>query len=152
MPTGSKGTRYSALPEEEKERQRKKALDYYRANREKIRERRKLNKFNPEFQRKRKIREERYKPSWRRYHLKKNYGITPDEWNDMLIQQDGRCAICSRDFSEINKKHIHVDHNHMTGAIRQMLCHKCNQGIGSFNEDVSLLRAAVQYIQRWSLV
>jgi hypothetical protein len=70
-----------------------------------------------------------------------NYGMLPGEFDHMMKQQSGACAICgSRD------KKLNVDHHHESGMVRQLLCHKCNMLVG-FLEDPHVL-AAEEYIRR----
>lgn len=69
------------------------------------------------------------------------YGLSLKLWNIMFKFQKGKCAIC-------NKKTLDlvVDHNHDTGEIRGLLCHKCNRGIGHFNDDSKLLMKCINYL------
>jgi hypothetical protein len=80
--------------------------------------------------------------------LKRKYGITLDQFNSMYIAQGTACAICLRKFE--NNKHTHVDHNHLTGQVRQLLCKECNNGLGNFKESLVNLQRAIEYLQRWS--
>jgi hypothetical protein len=77
-------------------------------------------------------------------HLKRKFGITPEEYDAMLAAQGVGCAICRRpprdDIS------LHVDHDHVTGAVRALLCFDCNAGVGKFRDDPTLLRAAGRYV------
>lgn len=66
--------------------------------------------------------------------LKYNYGITLQEYNDLLQSQDGKCGICSKFPSN---KRLAVDHNHITGEVRGLLCDNCNRGIGMFDVDTT---------------
>ncbi|MFI7096817.1 endonuclease VII domain-containing protein [Streptomyces lydicus] len=77
--------------------------------------------------------------------LKFHYGMTLEEYEERLAAQGGRCAIC-RD--EPTKKRLHVDHNHQTGAIRDLLCEWCNHAIGKAREDPARLRAMAEYLER----
>jgi hypothetical protein len=81
------------------------------------------------------------------YELKRKYGITYADYQKMLVDQKGKCAICGRDHSEFQKR-FHVDHNHATGKVRALLCVNCNHGIGAFMENKELLKKAVQYLER----
>ena len=82
----------------------------------------------------------------RRSHLKRKYGITIEQYDEMLASQGGVCAICER---EPNPNiSLHVDHDHETGRIRGLTCFRCNQAMGAFGEDPSLLRAAASYLER----
>jgi hypothetical protein len=78
----------------------------------------------------------------RTYHLKRRYGITADDADAMFEAQDGHCAICRTAPAE------HVDHDHETGAVRQLLCFNCNGGLGQFKDDPVVLREAAEYVER----
>lgn len=78
-------------------------------------------------------------------NLRRNHGITPNEYSDMLTKQNGRCAICGNPASEYKRK-LHVDHNHVTGKNRGLLCVRCNYGLGCFKENVSFLDRAKEYL------
>ncbi len=81
--------------------------------------------------------------------LKKVYGITPDEYDAMLLKQNGCCAICKTPASKYKRK-LHVDHNHTTGENRGLLCVRCNSGIGHFKENPTLLDAAKDYLLQYN--
>jgi Recombination endonuclease VII len=81
----------------------------------------------------------------RTYHLKRRYGITAGEADEMLAEQGGLCAICR------NAPAVHVDHDHATGAVRALLCFNCNGGLGQFKDDPAVLRTAVDYVRFHSL-
>lgn len=68
------------------------------------------------------------------------YGITKSQYESMLSKQNGLCAICG------TKPAIAVDHNHITGKIRGLLCVECNLGIGHFKENKHWLFKAIQYL------
>ena len=79
-------------------------------------------------------------------HLKRKYGITLEAYQTMLVNQGGRCAICRRQPpSDIS---LHVDHDHQTGKIRGLLCFTCNNALGDFEDDASLLRSAITYVEQ----
>lgn len=79
-----------------------------------------------------------------RYHLKKEYGITPEEYSELLFLQGGVCAICSQD-CQTGKK-LSVDHNHNTGEVRGLLCHNCNRAVGLLDDDPELMFKAAAYL------
>jgi hypothetical protein len=79
--------------------------------------------------------------STRSYHLKARYGITAADAQRMLEEQGGLCAICRERPAD------HVDHDHLTGRLRRLLCFNCNGGLGQFRDDPELLRAAAAYLQ-----
>jgi hypothetical protein len=77
----------------------------------------------------------------RHYHLKHRYGIGADDFDTLVVQQGGVCAICGREAPE------HVDHSHDSGAVRGILCFNCNGGLGQFKDSVESLVNAVAYLQ-----
>jgi len=92
-----------------------------------------------------------YERAWR--YLRR-FGITMEQYEAMLKAQDDRCAICGN-AEKTNGKHgepmeLAVDHNHATKAVRGLLCNSCNKGIGHFNDDPDLLRAAIAYLEKHS--
>ena len=76
-------------------------------------------------------------------HRMNKYGITEEQYNDILLSQNSLCGICNKP----SDKTLHVDHNHKTGKIRGLLCSGCNTGIGFFNEDIDSLTNAVKYLK-----
>jgi hypothetical protein len=78
-------------------------------------------------------------------HLKKKYGITANEYDEMFNKQSGRCAICGKQQKDESIA-LSIDHDHKTGAIRGLLCFGCNSGIGRFNDDISMLKKAIDYL------
>ena len=77
----------------------------------------------------------------RHYHLKRRYGIGADEFDELVLQQGGVCAICGRPDPE------HVDHDHETGAVRGILCFNCNGGLGQFRDSIDSLLTAASYLE-----
>lgn len=79
------------------------------------------------------------------------YGVTVAQHDAMLLAQNGRCAICGNRPNPNGIRaasRLHLDHDHLTGAPRDLLCNSCNNGIGRFRDDPALLRAAAEYIER----
>jgi hypothetical protein len=68
--------------------------------------------------------------------------MTAHEADAMVEQQDGLCAICR------SAPAAHVDHDHATDVVRQLLCFNCNGGLGRFTDDTTVLRAAAAYVER----
>lgn len=66
------------------------------------------------------------------YNLRKNYGLTSEQYVQMLDDQKGVCAICANPPPEGKK--LHVDHNHTTGEVRRLLCSRCNGALGWFEK------------------
>lgn len=80
-------------------------------------------------------------------HLKRTYGITLEDFNRMLFNQNGCCLICKKQRTELLVMDIHVDHCHKTGKVRGLLCSSCNQGLGNFKDNIANLLAAVEYLK-----
>lgn len=74
------------------------------------------------------------------------YGITSEQYAEMLAAQGGRCAICRTESPGGRKKMMSVDHCHSSNKVRGLLCTNCNAGLGHFRDDPDLLRAAVAYL------
>lgn len=83
----------------------------------------------------------------RRYFIKVRYGLTLREWYDLLDKQGRRCAICLIKPGLDNSRHWATDHNHKTGKVRGLLCNLCNVGLGNFKDDITLLEAAMRYLE-----
>lgn len=82
-------------------------------------------------------------------NLLANYGITPDDFNQMWEDQDGKCAVC---FTRLtprgrNGNSATVDHNHKTGEIRALLCRSCNHAIGQLKDSPAVLESAIKYLK-----
>jgi hypothetical protein len=73
-------------------------------------------------------------------------GTTPEALEAAFVAQGGRCAICRNTFS--TGRHTHVDHDHLTGQFRGILCRDCNLGIGNFHDSIELLARATAYLSR----
>lgn len=84
--------------------------------------------------------------------LKKMFGITLQQYQQMEAAQQGKCAICGRTERTFDKhglpRKMPVDHCHKTGKVRALLCTSCNRGLGLFKDDPEALRVAALYIER----
>jgi hypothetical protein len=87
----------------------------------------------------------RKRPSDRKSHLKRTFGLTLEDYDRMLAEQGGGCAICGR---LPDKTALHVDHCHETGRVRGLLCFRCNAAIGHLREDPAVIAAALAYVTR----
>lgn len=79
----------------------------------------------------------------------RRYGITPEQFDQMLHDQSGLCAICGDKPDPDGRgayARLHIDHCHATGEVRSLLCGRCNQGLGYFRDDPNRLAAAAQYL------
>ena len=79
------------------------------------------------------------------------YGLTEATYFDLLKAQGGKCAICDTDKPGGQGKNRpsgwHIDHDHKTGRVRGLLCHKCNVGLGHFQDSIDTLKAAIKYLE-----
>lgn len=83
-------------------------------------------------------------------NLKRSFGITLNDYNKMLKEQKGVCAICGEKETRKNKygvKSLAVDHNHKTDKIRGLLCMRCNLFIGGMKEDINMVLKVVDYLK-----
>lgn len=119
-------------------------LSYKNNNNDKINQRaREYRKNNPDKIRKNNQKyKENNKEQLKNKHLEKLYGITLKEYKQLLKEQNGVCKICGGTC----KKDLHVDHCHDTGEIRGLLCVRCNVALGHFQDDITLLQKAIEYL------
>jgi hypothetical protein len=106
---------------------RKSAADWYMRNKDKARATRRRSKL-------------------------RQFGLTVEQFAALLAKQGGMCAIC-RGPQQVRKGEITqfaLDHNHMSGRPRGLLCGRCNRVLGSVNEDEALLQAMISYLRRWN--
>lgn len=80
--------------------------------------------------------------------LKREYGLTQELYERMLLGQGGGCAICHTTEPGTAKNYFSVDHCHVTGKIRGLLCNRCNRALGLFRDDAAVLAAAIDYLNR----
>ncbi|NUO57247.1 MAG: hypothetical protein HOV78_11315 [Hamadaea sp.] len=81
----------------------------------------------------------------REARYRRKYGIGVADFEALLADQAGRCAICSRTLTPEN---WHVDHDHEDGRVRGVLCDLCNKGLGQFKDNVGNLVSAIEYLRR----
>lgn len=87
--------------------------------------------------------------------LKREFGMSFIQYQEMLNHQNGVCAICSNPETRIVARsgkisELAVDHCHRTGKIRGLLCAKCNTAIGLLNEDINIINNCVNYLMKES--
>lgn len=77
--------------------------------------------------------------------LRRRYGLSVAQFESMVLEQDGKCAICRTDAK------LNVDHCHMSGAVRKLLCTPCNTVLGFIKEDRNIALAIVDYIDKYKV-
>jgi hypothetical protein len=75
----------------------------------------------------------------------RRYGITQEQFNQMLLDQNSKCKICSNEFK--SSKDTHIDHCHNTNKVRGLLCNNCNMALGQFNDNTDNMDNAIIYLQ-----
>jgi len=80
-------------------------------------------------------------------NIKQKYNLEIDDYNRMFNEQNGCCIICGVHQSKLTKR-LSIDHNHKTGKIRGLLCHKCNIGLGVFEDSIEILQKAIEYLKK----
>jgi len=84
---------------------------------------------------------------YRSSYLKRVYGISVAQYEELLEKQHHCCAVCGKHENE-EKKSLAVDHNHKTGEVRGLLCNYCNHRLVSRHTDGNLLRKIADYIEQ----
>ena len=98
--------------------------------------------------------QKRTRPVTRKDRLKKLYGLSMEEFENLWVRQQGCCSICRREFDSHEKgtsppsaAKAHVDHSHVTGKVRGLLCNRCNLLLGAAKDDPKLLTEAILYLE-----
>lgn len=76
-------------------------------------------------------------------------GITPAQYQKMVTLQCGTCAICGQPETAARRS-LNTDHCHKLGTNRDLLCSRCNTGLGLFQDDPALLAVAIDYLKEWA--
>lgn len=87
----------------------------------------------------------------RKAYLKSKYGITEEQEEGILKEQNYLCAICNTKGFKMRseaKYSLVVDHCHSSGEVRGMLCHNCNRGLGLFKDNTKYLEKAIRYLNK----
>lgn len=87
----------------------------------------------------------------RSIQLKRNYGITEEDYLHMFMRQEGVCACCGREETHFSKRgntimKLSVDHCHKTGKVRALLCNECNTSLGLLDEDPERVACLLRYV------
>ena len=81
-------------------------------------------------------------------HKKLNYGLDEKQLNSILKKQSNLCPICGNELGEGYLTHI--DHDHQTGRVREILCMQCNCLLGNCREKISILKSAIKYLEKYA--
>jgi hypothetical protein len=85
---------------------------------------------------------------YRSKHLEYKYGLTIEDYEQMLVDQEHKCAICGIEEKYAENARLCVDHDHTTGEVRALLCKKCNQAIGLFQDNPEFCESAGRYLRK----
>lgn len=101
----------------------------------------------------RKLKPAAYRARDRERRLRRFFGVTVEQYDQMLASQSGLCAICRQPETDVHSangkvQNLAIDHNRKTGEVRSLLCARCNKGLGLFREQPKLLIQAAEYLRR----
>ena len=131
------------LTKKQKQKQAKTLKEWRKNNPEKRKAQELRSRNKPENKRRRKNTE-----------LKKLYGITIEQYERIVLEQNNKCAICNKENIKLNHPtHIKqaslvVDHNHETGFIRGLLCYTCNLAVGNLKDNLINAKSLVSYLEK----
>ena len=83
----------------------------------------------------------------RQYYVNRTYGISLEQYEQILKDQDYKCKICEIDMQG-RGNFCHFDHDHATGKNREFLCTNCNRGLGHFQDNMDILMKAISYLKK----
>lgn len=82
---------------------------------------------------------------WR--NIKNMYGLSKEDYLELLVNQDNKCALCMKPFEGFVDTQIHIDHCHETNKVRGILCMPCNVGLGMLGDNEEGLQRALDYVR-----
>lgn len=130
------------------EKLKKYGNEYYAKYPEKIKEKNMKHYYANIEQFKKKYKEN--KGYFKEFYLKKRYNITQEEYNNLLVEQNNVCAICLQTETSKHKngdvRSLSVDHCHVTGKVRGLLCNRCNRMLGQMEDNPTLIDRATKYL------
>lgn len=93
---------------------------------------------------------EAFKVKYRMSNLKRKLGLTIERYDEMWAEQEGRCAVCGTDEPKVRPGYATfcVDHSHVTGKVRGLLCNACNRGLGLLRDSEPILLNAAAYLRK----
>lgn len=156
------GYKHSKTPEEQAARRTATIRRYYQTHKEHLKEQNKEYRSRPEVKEKIKERNakradhkkeyyrkyaEKHRKRVRERNIKKWYGLTLKDWDDIFVLQGGKCAICQSDHPGNRRGGWSGDHDHKTGKFRGILCNVCNVMLGHAKDDPEILQNAIDYLK-----
>jgi hypothetical protein len=134
------------ITEEQREVERTRSREYRKKNPEKVRDgyERWRNSHREMVHAQNKRWREAH-PAYNRERQLSQYGMTIADFDGISELSGGRCWICD------GLEKLQVDHDHATGEVRGLLCHKCNKTLGLFNDDPKLFMSALKYLNGGNL-
>lgn len=114
---------------------------------------------DPEYRERKWAQAKAYEADWRKDNpeeariktKRSRYNLTREEYDELVEQSQGLCAICRRPESLTLQGRVcmlAIDHCHKTGKVRGMLCSECNKGLGNFNDDTGRMAKAITYLEQ----
>tara|TARA_R110000803_G_C11804555_1_gene299859 strand:+ start:66 stop:566 length:501 start_codon:yes stop_codon:yes gene_type:complete len=79
-------------------------------------------------------------------NMRRKYGISEQEYHGLVEYQNGKCAICFTELSEMSRR-PNIDHDHSTNEVRGILCTGCNTGLGHLGDNIEGLERALYYLK-----
>ena len=133
-----------------KERQKEYSHIWYQKNKEKI------NTHQKEYDNTHKVKikvknhkfYQNHKEEIKNRQLKSHYGLSITEFDNLLLIQNNKCAICGQPLDLQIPRSVCIDHNHLTNKVRGILCSNCNKALGFFRDNPEYLRNAIKYLER----
>ena len=95
-----------------------------------------------------KANKEKINAEGRRSHLKNKYGITVEQYDEMVEVREGKCDICGGTETHHRSGRMNVDHCHTTGKVRGLLCFRCNTFLGATKDSIDILKKAILYLEK----
>ena len=93
------------------------------------------------------------KQKWRLQAVKRYYNLDADIYLKMIIDQDNKCFICNKAETHTTKfgdtRPLNVDHDHVTGKVRALLCTNCNAALGNVNDNIEILEKCISYLKQF---
>ena len=126
------------MNKKEKTRQYNKEY-YHKVRKHKKKDKKKINEYHKEWRSKN-------KEKWKRYQTCHRYGISTEEYEDLIESSGKSCPICNTLFDDSKYKR-NIDHCHETGIVRGIICNHCNVALGWFKHDEDILRRAISWIK-----